>query len=103
MGNVDVFAPMMVQLLLDYRADANTGGFLGQRVGEGGEDNGDNEDYDEEDEEERYPGKEAKVSLMAGENEGSTDVAPLHLICGADLDSSANKAQVHLFFLPIAS
>lgn len=86
MGNVGAHSPSMVELLLRFGADPNSGG---KRVDpqSGSHDSSDKEG---EEEDELDFADEQKV-LTAGENEGDMKITPLHMLCGVALPKSAEE------------
>ena len=105
MANVGPFSPTIVELLLQYGADPNSGGrrLLGEgllALNESDEDDSDSsdDDDDEEEEEEEEEGEKeegkARESLIAGRNEGSAKVTPLHMLCTVPIEKPEDKDEV---------
>ncbi len=101
MANIGPFSPNIIALLLQYGADPNSGG---RKIGESsvqdesdeGESDDDSSTEEEEGEEKGTAEQEdeAKECLMAGKNEGSTKVTPLHMLCSVNIENPDNKEQV---------
>ena len=106
MANIGPFSPCIVELLLQYGADPNSGGRLirGSMVtpNESDEDDDDSSSEEEEGAElgEEMGGEKvreedtANERLMAGKNEGSSKVNPLHMLCSVHIDKAEDKEQV---------
>ena len=80
MDNIGPHSPSVVQLLLQYGADPNSGRKLLDKEGDSSVCYEEEEEVEEEEEGIRSSTPDI-TQLMAGEHEGSDDVTPLHVLC----------------------
>lgn len=81
-GNVTACSPIIVELLLQYGADPNSGG---RRVGQ--------ESTPNDDGSKEQITEQRKRKLIGGENEGSVKVTPLHTLCSVELPKSQEERE----------